>query len=688
MRFVIRPVLGYCNTDDATTQKMEAFKAVEKEMKTKAFSKEGLSLAAKLDPKEQEKEEMATFLGDQIDKLSEQVEQHEAAVGDLKAKAKKGKKGGGNDSQSRIEALESTVEQHKWHQNKLELLLRGVENGNIEPTSIKGDVQDGIQEYVDQNQEADFDITQYEWMYEDFDLEQEERMYGIPLEPDKALSHEDHSSVGDPIEQTISNEETKEARKPKGKTGVDTAPIPHRRPSQHIKSPLPTLATLHTAPPPPLPSANKDIKPAPPLKSTGEPLRYASAAAAATATDKAGIGIAPLPSPNIGHAATQALHHTGLTPQHPETSTKSSATTSPAVTSAAPAEVKSSAAVAPGAGVVEKTAPPAKSPLTSHSSISGPSPAVVPARLASASSRDDAIPSHTQSTTPSRPPGLLAQDHDRDTQTDGVTANGVHDSAGAEEAGDEEEEEEEEEESIYHLPESLRDLVSAYETVRNQATNLSSTSPEHQRIVQQSYMSRPDANDAEPPQRYRPAQQAAYTPSHYPQEPSPIFNNPRLYDRIDTDSLFYSFYYRQGTYQQFLAAKALKANSWRFHKQYQTWFQRHEEPKNITEDYEQGTYRFFDYESTWLVSLVPFFEFALDDGGWDVEMMFGRRYSNWRRRLQGDAIWRGAGDGLASLEQSACSLAEPPTRWYRACDVDSSHVPRRRSSHERPPLHM
>ncbi|QCT69622.1 hypothetical protein E1952_14960 [Staphylococcus aureus] len=47
-----------------------------------------------------------------------------------------------------------------------------------------------------------------------------------------------------------------------------------------------------------------------------------------------------------------------------------------------------------------------------------------------------------------------------------------------------------------------------------------------------------------------------------------------------------------------------------FHKQYQTWFQRHEEPKNITEEYEQGTYRFFDYESTWYVnifkSILPF----------------------------------------------------------------------------------
>lgn len=76
-------------------------------------------------------------------------------------------------------------------------------------------------------------------------------------------------------------------------------------------------------------------------------------------------------------------------------------------------------------------------------------------------------------------------------------------------------------------------------------------------------------------------------------------DDPALYGKIDTDTLFYIFYYRQNTYQQYMAAKSLKNQSWRFHKQYQTWFQRHEEPKTITEEYEQGTYRFFDYESTW-----------------------------------------------------------------------------------------
>jgi CCR4-NOT transcription complex subunit 3 len=64
------------------------------------------------------------------------------------------------------------------------------------------------------------------------------------------------------------------------------------------------------------------------------------------------------------------------------------------------------------------------------------------------------------------------------------------------------------------------------------------------------------------------------------------------------------FYFQQGTYQQYLAAKQLKKHSWRFHKKYMTWFQRHEEPKIANEEYEEGTYVYFDYESGKLKSLI------------------------------------------------------------------------------------
>ena len=62
------------------------------------------------------------------------------------------------------------------------------------------------------------------------------------------------------------------------------------------------------------------------------------------------------------------------------------------------------------------------------------------------------------------------------------------------------------------------------------------------------------------------------------------------------EGMFFIFYYMEGTKAQYLAAKALKKQSWRFHTKYMMWFQRHEEPKTITDEYEQGTYIYFDYE--------------------------------------------------------------------------------------------
>ncbi|KAJ8958975.1 hypothetical protein NQ314_006339, partial [Rhamnusium bicolor] len=69
-----------------------------------------------------------------------------------------------------------------------------------------------------------------------------------------------------------------------------------------------------------------------------------------------------------------------------------------------------------------------------------------------------------------------------------------------------------------------------------------------------------------------------------------------FYQRLATETLFFVFYYMEGTKAQYLAAKALKKQSWRFHTKYMMWFQRHEEPKIINEEYEQGTYIYFDYE--------------------------------------------------------------------------------------------
>jgi CCR4-NOT transcription complex subunit 3 len=137
-----------------------------------------------------------------------------------------------------------------------------------------------------------------------------------------------------------------------------------------------------------------------------------------------------------------------------------------------------------------------------------------------------------------------------------------------------------------------------------QSSPLSTSNAMHDQLhnlqmLEAAYYKLPQPKDSERPKTYTPRHPAA-TPVSYPQVQAPIVNNPAFWERLGTDNfgtdtLFFAFYYQQNTYQQYLAAKELKKQSWRYHKKYNTWFQRHEEPKVATDDYEQGTYVYFDF---------------------------------------------------------------------------------------------
>ena len=171
---------------------MERFKAVEKEMKTKAYSKEGLSLASKMDPKEKEKIETIEFLQSMNEEIERQVEMYEAEIEGTQATMKKGKKD--FKKAERLAELEQLLEQHKWHQNKLNLLQRALDNGNVEAEQIK-DVEDSIRYYVEQNQEADFMYD--DSIYDDFNLHEEENLYGMTQDADRPSSPDAQSNQGD-----------------------------------------------------------------------------------------------------------------------------------------------------------------------------------------------------------------------------------------------------------------------------------------------------------------------------------------------------------------------------------------------------------------------------------------------------------------------------------------------------------
>lgn len=127
---------------------MEKFKACEKEMKTKAFSKEGLIQAAKLDPKEQEKEEATQWLQSQVEELQMQVESAEAEIESLQGGGKRRNKQGTNAG--RLEELEHLNERRKWHISRLEIVLRLLNNGSLSPERVLG-LKEDVQYFVESN---------------------------------------------------------------------------------------------------------------------------------------------------------------------------------------------------------------------------------------------------------------------------------------------------------------------------------------------------------------------------------------------------------------------------------------------------------------------------------------------------------------------------------------------------------
>jgi len=126
--------------------------------------------------------------------------------------------------------------------------------------------------------------------------------------------------------------------------------------------------------------------------------------------------------------------------------------------------------------------------------------------------------------------------------------------------------------------------------------------------LNESFLHCPSNVDSERSNTYNPRNPYP-TPASYPSAPSTIFDNPAVFEKLGTDGLFFIFYYAQGTYHQYLAARELKKQSWRYHKKYMTWFQRHEEPKVTTDEYEQGTYVYFDYETGWCQRIKSDFRF-------------------------------------------------------------------------------
>mmetsp|Transcript_20582 Transcript_20582/g.33210 ORF Transcript_20582/g.33210 Transcript_20582/m.33210 type:complete len:134 (+) Transcript_20582:1783-2184(+) len=99
----------------------------------------------------------------------------------------------------------------------------------------------------------------------------------------------------------------------------------------------------------------------------------------------------------------------------------------------------------------------------------------------------------------------------------------------------------------------------------------------------------PNVNDTDRPRVYIP-RNPYRTPASFPKIPPSIFDDAKTFTKFSTDTLFFIFYFAQGTQHQYYAARELKRLSWRYHKKYLTWFQRHDTPLMTTDLYERGSY--------------------------------------------------------------------------------------------------
>lgn len=141
---------------------MERFKVVERETKTKAYSKEGLGAAQKLDPVQREKEEVNQWLNSSIRLLQDQIDTYESEIESMVAGKKK--RGAADKDKTRTDELKAKTERHKFHIKKLETILRLLDNDGVEVGQVRR-IKDDVEYYIESNQEPDYEENEY--IYDD-----------------------------------------------------------------------------------------------------------------------------------------------------------------------------------------------------------------------------------------------------------------------------------------------------------------------------------------------------------------------------------------------------------------------------------------------------------------------------------------------------------------------------------------
>lgn len=572
---------------------MERFKVVERETKTKAYSKEGLGAAQKLDPAQKEREEMSSWLVSSIDALNLQVDQFESEIESLLVGKKKRLD---KEKQDRMEDLKCKLEKHRFHIKKLETLLRMLDNMSVEVEQIKR-IKEDVEYYIDSSQDPGFEENEY--IYDDIRGLDDIELSGVGL-PSSATTDSNNSndSAGSPTSMLSGTSPVTSPTLDVHNHSTDSIDVEKKKKEEIIAKPVKPL---------PVRAVNAGAV----SNSTCNVSSLLNNSAASTnsiSNNTGGVSGASTPSKQPGAASPPHAQHVSHAPHaahvphvqhapHHHVRTNSANTNSNSNNT----EVVENGPVSTTPAHTATHLPPAPTqpPPTSKSSS-------VPLLGSSASASETAAspltvngPSQTQHHTPQH-----VANNGRVSEASSTAALSA---GGAQLSGA----------GTASLKSMAQEAVQRAGLDHTQQQNLRRGAPLAQahippllgvaplgplplnslqfQMLESSFYHMPHPSDSERTRVYLP-RNICPTPIYYNQVLLPHSDSVEFFQRLSTETLFFVFYYMEGTKAQYLAAKALKKQSWRFHTKYMMWFQRHEEPKVINEEYEQGTYIYFDYE--------------------------------------------------------------------------------------------
>uniref|UniRef100_A0A4W5QVX0 CCR4-NOT transcription complex subunit 3 n=1 Tax=Hucho hucho TaxID=62062 RepID=A0A4W5QVX0_9TELE len=527
---------------------MERFKVVERETKTKAYSKEGLGLALKVDPAQREKEETGNWLTNTIDTLNMQVDQFESEVESLFIQTRKKK--GEKEKQDRIEELKRFIERHRYHIRMLETILRMLDNDSVQVDSIQK-IKDDVEYYMESSQDPDFEEN--EFIYDDLDLEDipaalvatsPTGMGNIEDEITPAFTDRNYRHLLDQCHKStlilthalfvpacVLQENSEDDKKRGRSTDSDVSQVRRASTISYVYSSIENWI-----------SSEMFVGAVTVAGRGGSSCRYECVASHHTG--------------NGWWTGTKLVlvSHGGRTLEwcigfHKFTvfifapcSSKLS------LTPLSLCSIHLSFSLPPSISLSQ-----APEPLSSLKAMAE--------RAALGSGLDGEIPNLHLT--------------DRDIFSSSSVAPGTP--AAPQPSLSE-----------VSIPPSLGVCPLG-------PTPLSKDQVYQQTMQESAWTHMPHPSDSERIRQYLMRNPCPTLPFHH-QMPPHHSDSIEFYQRLSTETLFFIFYYLEGTKAQYLSAKALKKQSWRFHTKYMMWFQRHEEPKTITDEFEQGTYIYFDYE--------------------------------------------------------------------------------------------